>query len=253
MTATGGTVVADDGAHGTPSSLFGFTTVAHGVNLAKGLTLPLLVTLLLFTNNQTYTARVYTALHGLYGILWVLKQVYFPDKNFMKRPSEVISFNLGIDLDVSSPLVEFFLNLLLFAGVCSYWLGGSSLILSELVYGEFYECGPTRVALAVASYGLGVFLHFGADIQKHERLQFKKGLITDGFYSICRSPGYLGEILIYGGFFALCPLDWPLFVSIAVMVSGMPTFLVGKERSISRHPEYAEYSKRVKLLIPFIF
>lgn len=228
-------------------TLFGLTLASHAINLSKALTGPVMFGLILAAGNFNVGPIVYATMHAVYGILWVLKQVIFPDKNFMKKASEVVGFNLGVDLDVQNPLVEHLLFLSMFIGVDLYWLGGISLILSG------NDVHPLRISFAVALYGFGIFLHFGADIQKFERLKHKKGLITDGFFAICRSPGFLGEILIYCAFFVMCPLGWMLYTSILVMILGVPSFIIGKERSISRYPEYAEYKSKTALLIPFVF
>lgn len=230
-------------------TLFGWSEASHAVNLSKGLTGPILLSVLVYKQNYAFAPVMYVALHGLYGYLWILKQVYFPDKNFMARPSHVIEYLTGIKLNVQSQMVEMVLNLLIFIGLCGYWVGGISLILDH----DRPDVSSFHLALVVVGYAIGVFLHFGADIQKSERLKHKNGLITDGLFSICRSPGHLGETLIYCSFFALCPMGYSVQFSISLLVFGLPASLIAKERRISRHPEYVDYSKRVKLLIPYVF
>ena len=55
---------------------------AHVANLFKGGTLPYLLLLIYVTGNINFTTCCYTILHGTYGILWVIKSMTFPDKNF---------------------------------------------------------------------------------------------------------------------------------------------------------------------------
>ena len=51
---------------------------------------------------------------------------------------------------------------------------------------------------------IGVFLHYGSDAQKYFTLKYRKGLITEGFFSRCRNPNYLGEIFNLSRF---CPVS----------------------------------------------
>ena len=37
-------------------------------------------------------------------------------------------------------------------------------------------------------------------LQKYFVLRARRGLITDGLFSRCRNPNYLGEMMIYGSF-----------------------------------------------------
>ena len=49
-------------------------------------------------------------------------------------------------------------------------------------------------------YILGIWLHHTADVQKYFVLRARKGLITDGLFSMSRNPNYLGEMFIYAAF-----------------------------------------------------
>ena len=39
-----------------------------------------------------------------------------------------------------------------------------------------------------------------SDAQKHYTLQYKRGLITTGWFSRVRHPNYLGEMMLYASF-----------------------------------------------------
>jgi protein-S-isoprenylcysteine O-methyltransferase Ste14 len=109
---------------------------------------------------------------------------------------------------------------------------------------------PWVFAVAVSIYTLGVFYHYVGDAQKYYTLRLRKGLIDDGLFGRTRNPNYLGEILIYGAF-ALLSWHWLPFLVLAGWIFGF--FLRNmrnKDRSLSRHPGFAEYKARTGLLIP---
>jgi len=52
--------------------------IRHVINLHKGLTSLVVVGLMLAYGNFSVGAWVYLALHGTYGVLWLLKERIFP-------------------------------------------------------------------------------------------------------------------------------------------------------------------------------
>ncbi|MEI6877275.1 MAG: DUF1295 domain-containing protein, partial [Spirochaetota bacterium] len=109
------------------------------------------------------------------------------------------------------------------------------------------------LGLAVASYAMGLFLHFSSDMQKHVALKLHPGqLITDGLFARVRNPNYLGELLIYAGFGSLA-MSWLPFAVIALFMAllWVPN-MVKKEKSLSRYPGFADYKRRSKFLIPYL-
>ena len=96
---------------------------------------------------------------------------------------------------------------------------------------------------------VGFFLHYVSDAQKFFVLQLRNGLIKDGLFARTRNPNYLGEVLIYGGF-ALASWHWQP----ALVLAGWFLYFVrnmrGKDRSMSRHPEFAAYKDRTGMLLP---
>lgn len=197
----------------------------HAINLQKGLTAFVVIGLMWVYQNFTIGPWVYLALHGTYGLLWLLKDRLFPDKQWEQKISVVQGVFIGIIL-------------------LSYWIAPFLLISRGVI-----PAAPL-IAAAVALNILGVFLHYGSDAQKYFTLKYQPGLITEGFFARCRNTNYLGEILIYSSF-ALLAQHWVPFVILALFIAGI--FLPNmrkKDQSLARYPEFAEYKARSGLLFP---
>ena len=57
------------------------------INLQKGLTIMVCAGLMWWYNNWTYSAYAYMAIHGSYGIIWLLKDQVIPDPRWEYRIS----------------------------------------------------------------------------------------------------------------------------------------------------------------------
>jgi steroid 5-alpha reductase family enzyme len=200
----------------------------YPVNLHKGMTAPVVVGMMFYFQNFSTSAWVYLALHGSYGVLWLLKDRIFPDKQWENEVS-----------------VAYAIFVFLVLGL--YWIAPLLLISSGTV------TPPHIIGISVSLSTIGVMLHFGSDAQKYFTLQYKPGLITDGFFSRSRNINYLGELMIYGGF-ALLTISWWGFLGIALFFLGafIPNMLK-KDKSLSRYPEFAAYKKKSGLLFPRLF
>lgn len=203
----------------------------HFIDSHKGVTFLVILGMLAYFNQwQNPTAWVYLALHGTYGVLWVLKSRIFPDKNW-EQPA-----TLAWGVFVA------------WAGLSLYW-APPFLIMSTGAQAPAWLLG-----VAISMNIFGVFLHFTADMQKHIALQYRPGhLITDGMMARVRNINYFGEFLIYAAFAALT-MTWLAFLPLAlfVLIYWMPNML-RKDKSLARYPEFAGYKKRSKLFIPFLF
>ncbi len=183
--------------------------------------------------NNTTAAWVYLALHGSYGLVWIIKDVSFPDPNWQMK----ITIGGGINAFVSV------LGL--------YWLIGWLLISGT--------SQPTYPLPDVAWFGLcitlcilGSVIMIAADAQKYYTLRLQRGLITDGMHRHIRHPNYLGEMMIYGSF-AMMAWHWLAIVILAwVWLGVFAVNMVMKEASMSRYPQWAAYKKRSWWLIPFV-
>jgi protein-S-isoprenylcysteine O-methyltransferase Ste14 len=206
---------------------------------------------------QAYTvftpaAWTYLALHGTYGIAWVLKDVTVGDRKWRHR------VGLG---GVFGTLA--FLTL--------YWVAPVILILGTagtLDLGgwrpgsEWSPPSTVWLAVAVVAYVAGLVLMIGADAQKNATLRERSrrpgggtssapGLITTSFYARIRHPNYLGEMLIYGSF-ALVAGHWlPWGILAAIWGLFFLPNMLAIEASLSRYPEYEAWRKRTGFLLPW--
>jgi protein-S-isoprenylcysteine O-methyltransferase Ste14 len=202
--------------------------IKHVVNFHKGSTFLFVIALMIAYQNFTLGPWVYLSLHGTYGILWLLKDRLYPDRQWEQK----ISWPLG---------------LLSFGIISLYWVAPFILISSRT------EPSLPLVAAAIALYTLGIFLHYVSDAQKYYTLKYKTGLITEGFFARCRNTNYLGEILIYLAF-AIVTMHWLPFVILGGFIAGIfiPNMLK-KDQSLSRYPEFDEYKANSGLLFPKLF
>jgi steroid 5-alpha reductase family enzyme len=112
---------------------------------------------------------------------------------------------------------------------------------------------PSLIALVLAVYIFGIFLHYVSDAQKYYTLQNKKRLIEEGLFKHTRNPNYLGEIMIYAAYAAMS-MHWLPFLILGAWVFGFfVRNMLAKDKSLSRHPQFAEYKKKTGLLFPKIF
>ena len=194
------------------------------INLHKALVMPLVVALMCWYHNGSPEAFLYLSMHGTYSLLWLFKEATFPDQRFAKQIPPVWAGWL-----------------LIFLPLAGYYVAPWLLISRHVV------APPWLMGLVVAIFTWGVFLHYVADAQKFYTLRLQKGLIQDGLFRHSRNPNYLGEILIYLAF-ALLAQHWLPFVVLAGWCVFFLRNMRRKDRSLARHPEFAAYRARSRLL-----
>jgi len=212
-------------------ALFGGPRVlkaAWVINAQKGGTLPFALALMWAYDCFTPTAWTYAALHGSYGLLWLLKDRVFPDPNWEKR----VTFGGAITMWV------------LVLGL--YWIAPVIIVVERV------EAPSWLLATATIVYVLGVAIMMGSDAQKFFTLKVRRGLITEGFFARVRHPNYLGEMMLYGSF-ALLAMHWiPWAVLSWVWLGVFVPNMLRKEASMARYPAWAAYKARSGFLLPYL-
>jgi protein-S-isoprenylcysteine O-methyltransferase Ste14 len=206
--------------------------LAWVVNFQKGLTLPFVLGLMAYYGNFSPAAWVYLALHGSYGIVWLLKHYTMPDPNWERR------------VTVGGAVMSFALVL------GPYWSFPFLLVSNVL---PRHEPSLALMAGAAVVHTLGVTIMMVADAQKYFTLRVKRGLITDGMFRYVRHPNYLGEMMLYGAY-ALLVGHWvPWAVLAWVWLALFRTNMIMKEASMSRYADWAAYEARTGMLLPRLF
>jgi protein-S-isoprenylcysteine O-methyltransferase Ste14 len=212
--------------------------LATVINLQKAGSFPFLALLMWHYSGTTPAATstaawLYLAMHGSYGLTWLLKDRLFPDPNWQRRAT------------VGSCVVGAF-------GLGLYWLAGW-LLISGTVVPRYPLPEGAWFCLCVSLCILGCVTMMAADVQKFVTLRLRRGLITDGMFRWVRHPNYLGEMMVYGSL-ALMVWHWiPAAVLAYYWLALFATNMAMKEASMSRYPEWAAYRSQTWWLVPGIF
>ena len=205
--------------------------LAWVINFQKAGSFVFLGFLLWYYGNTTPKAWVYAALQGSYGIVWIIKDLAFPDPGWQRR----VTIAGGINA---------------FVGVLGwYWVFGW-LLLSGTAAPDYPLPDVVWLCLCTSLCIVGCAIMIAADAQKFFTLRERRGLIVDGMFRYIRHPNYLGEMLIYASF-ALLVWHWLPFVVLAWVWCGLfAVNMVLKEASMSRYPEWQAYRSRSWWLLP---
>jgi protein-S-isoprenylcysteine O-methyltransferase Ste14 len=204
--------------------------MAWAINLHKGMSVFVVAVLMIWFRSYTTAAWVYLALHGTYGIIWLLKHAAFRDHRWETR------------VTLGGAAATFLM-------LATYWIAPYLLISNAL--------GPDRpappswlMALCIALFGLGLSIMTASDCQKHFTLKYQRGLITEGMFKYIRHPNYLGEMMLYASFALLIQhwIPWIILVFWWATIF-LPNMLM-IESSLSRYPEWESYKTRTGMLLP---
>jgi protein-S-isoprenylcysteine O-methyltransferase Ste14 len=201
------------------------------IDFQKTGTFPLLGFLIAWYHNTSAAAWIYLAMHGSYGLVWMVKDLAFPDPAWQRR------------VTIGAGLYAFF-------GVLVWYWAFGWLLISRTSTPVYPLPDYAWFCLCISLCIVGSVIMIAADAQKYFTLRVRRGLITDGMYRYIRHPNYLGEMMIYGSF-ALLVWHWLPFVVLACVWTGLfAVNMINKESSMSRYPEWAEYKRRSWWLLP---
>ena len=201
--------------------------VYHLVNIQKISTAFFILACMHYFNNWSMTAYTYLVIHGSYGYCWMIKHFAFPSSNSFTK--------------VDTPV--FIILIILLFGL--YWA------IPVIAISDKTPASPGFLALCCIMYIFGLVVMLVSDCQMHFSLKYHPGhLITSGMFSLIRQPNFAGEILLYLSF-CLLSRSWISFLLFGIAFAGVlyPT-MTNKEKSLSRYPEWKDYSARTGMCFP---
>ena len=200
------------------------------IDTHKGLTSIYVLSLIfLFSAWENTNIFIYLALHGSYGILWILKSYIYPDRQWESTCS-------------------IWYGLFIWMGLSLYWISPYIIITQNINPPNWY------LAVCIMIYIIGIFLHFTSDMQKFTQLKYKPNmLIKNIMFSRIRNMNYLGELLIYLGF-SLLAMHWiPILVLfIFIIIIWIPN-MIKKDKSLSRYNDFDDYKKNSYSFLPYLW
>ena len=201
------------------------------INFQKAGTFLFVAMLMLVFDNFSTAAWVYMALHGSYGISWIIKHFAFPDSNWDKK----ITFGGAL------------MSFLFVLG--PYWLF-PFLLISNVLGRNHPDPSNSLLMFCISLHTLGVVIMMVSDCQKYYTLKYHEGLIEKGMFKYIRHPNYLGEIMLYASY-ALMVGHWIPWVILVWIWSGIFfTNMMMKESSLSRYSNWQDYKGRTAMLFP---
>jgi len=202
----------------------------HFIDFHKGITFLYILGLIYFYSAFDNVAIwVYLGLHGTYGVLWVIKSMIFPDKSWEEDTGLVY-------------------GLVILIGLSLYWISPWIIVSGYFHDGQMVLIPNWLISATIFFFGIGVFLHFSSDMQKHTALKLNPGkLITDGLFKKSRNMNYVGEFLIYLSF-SLLSMHWlPILVlAVFILLVWVPN-MIKKDKSLSRYQEFSKYKTTTRI------
>lgn len=198
------------------------------INFQKGGTFLYVLFLMKYYNNYNVTSYIYLALHGTYGLIWLIKDRIMPDQSWERRitlPSAFFSFA---------------------AVLGPYWIFPYFTVKNRL------DASNLTLFSAVSLHTLGVVLMMASDSQKYFTLQIQRKLISNGWFAKVRNTNYLGEMMIYFSYALLSRRKESFLILSYIWSLLFIPNMMNKDNRILKKDGGPEYIKNSSMLLPFI-
>ncbi|MGB3534990.1 MAG: DUF1295 domain-containing protein [Microcoleaceae cyanobacterium] len=213
----------------TNSSQF---TQLQAINLAKILTIFLLISFAIFFGIQDMRQVIYLCLHIGYCVWWLIEQWFYPtrQKVMFRDPIGIVGIILA----------------LLIVGAF-YSLPG------YLAFTNPEPISYLTVGLALPLFFFGSLINATADIQKLTAKEFGAGLVQDNIWRFSRNINYFGDLLRYLSFAVVAGSIWAYLVPGLVLTLYLQRIFEKENSMGEKYSEYPEYKEKSSRLIPLIW
>ncbi|KAG9415130.1 hypothetical protein AC1031_008555 [Aphanomyces cochlioides] len=163
--------------------------------------------------------------HGIYSLIWVLKDFTVPDASWQ------------VHVTIASAFVQT-------TGLALYLVSG------WIVISQHIQVSPTLAMICIMLNTLGCTIMVATDTQKYFVLKARKGLISDGWLTWSRNTNYLGEMLMYTSYALLAKHWFPSIYLLCMWTIVFVSNMVKKDISIWAKEGGAAYVQRSGFLFP---
>lgn len=206
-------------------------TALTAINVAKILTVVLLVAFSFTYGVHDMRQVIYLCLHISYCSWWLLEQWLFPQRRQM----------FGEQVGITG-----FIFSLLFVGVL-YALPG------YLAFTNSVPISMMTVGIALPLFIFGTLINTAADVQKLTAKQFNAGLVRDNIWRLSRNINYFGDLLRYLSFSIIAGSIWAYLVPSVITAVYLQRINQKEQSMSSKYPDFTEYQQSSTRLIPFIW
>ncbi|MBZ8180576.1 DUF1295 domain-containing protein [Oscillatoria salina IIICB1] len=207
-------------------------TQLTAINVAKILTILILITLSIIFGVRDWRQVVYLCLHISYCLWWLIEQGIYPQRR------EII-FNEPADTKV-------FISIVLFVGVF-YSLPG------YLAFTNPEPLGFIACSFALPLFIFGSLINAIADVQKLTAKQYGADLIVDNIWRFARHINYFGDLLRYLSFSIVAGSLWAYLVPAVILLLYLQRISQKEDSMAKKYPDYTDYQEKTARLIPFIW
>ncbi|NEO85906.1 MAG: DUF1295 domain-containing protein [Spirulina sp. SIO3F2] len=204
-------------------------TQLDAINLAKVLTILLLIVYAFIWGISDWRQVLYLALHITYCVWWLLEQWLFPTRRqqIFQEPTTWGSL-------IGALLV----------------VGGLYSLPGYFAFTNPHPLSLWVAAIAVPLYTLGSLVNATADVQKLTAKQQGAGLVQDGAWRIAQNINYLGDLMRYLSFSIVAGALWAYLLPVGILLLYIPRILAKETRMQEKYPDYAAYRDQTKRLLP---
>ncbi|TVQ47568.1 MAG: DUF1295 domain-containing protein [Gloeocapsa sp. DLM2.Bin57] len=203
-----------------------------GINLAKILTVLLLLGYALIYGISDLRQVIYLSLHISYCLWWLVEQWFFPP-----RSEQIFQEKITI--------VELIL-ILLVVGVF-YSLPG------YLAFRNPLGISYLSVAIALPVYIFGSLINAVADTQKLIAKEMGAGLVKDNIWRFSRNINYFGDLGRYLSFCIISGSWWSYILPLSIAILYYQRIKQKEATMTEKYPDYPEYQEKSANLIPYIW
>lgn len=207
-------------------------TQLTAINVAKALTLAIVVGLAVVYGIHDSRQVIYLCLHGGYCSWWLLEQYLFPLR-------KQVIFTEKVDLPTS-------IVVLLFVGVF-YALP------AFFAFTNSHPLGYVPMAIALLLYIFGSLINTAADVQKMTAKSMGATLVNTEIWRSIRYVNYLGDLMRYSSFAVVSGSLWSAILPLTVFALYVQRILDKEKSMAEKYPDFLTYQQHSRRLIPWLW